>query len=101
MAKDDHILIEEAFAQKRMTKATFQRLVQYVRPYRGTFFLNLFFTLLATISQLLGPKFIQLGIDRYLANFTSTQVAMRGIFVISLIYLANLLLGWLLSVLQV
>jgi ATP-binding cassette subfamily B multidrug efflux pump len=101
MAKDDHILIEEAFAQKRMTKAIFLRLVQYVRPYRTTFFLNLFFTLLATVSQLLGPKFIQLGIDRYLANFTSMQVAMRGIFVISVIYLGNLLLGWLLSVLQV
>src|SRR5690349_20097523 len=101
MAKDDHIMIEEAFAQKRMTKATFQRLIQYVRPYRRIFLLNLFFTLLATVSQLLGPKFIQLGIDRYLANFTNMQVAMRGIFLISAIYLGNLLLGWLLSVLQV
>src|SRR6185369_4819004 len=101
MAKDDHIMIEEAFAQKRMTKATFLRLAQYVGPYRNIFFLNLLFTLLATVSQLLGPKFIQLGIDRYLANFTNTQVAMRGIFLISAIYLGNLLLGWLLSVLQV
>ena len=94
-------MIEEAFAQKRMTKATFSRLVQYVRPYRRIFFLNLFFTLLATVSQLLGPKFIQLGIDKYLANFTSMQVAMRGILLISAIYLGNLLLGWFLSVLQV
>lgn len=101
MAKDDHILIEEAFAQKRMTRATFWRLAQYVRPYRRAFLLNLLFTLLATVSQLLGPKFIQLGIDRHLANFTTMQAAMRGIFVISLVYLVNLLLGWLLSVLQV
>jgi ABC-type multidrug transport system fused ATPase/permease subunit len=101
MAKDDHILIEEAFAQKRMTKATFFRLIQYVRPYRGILALNLIFTLLATVSQLLGPKLIQLGIDRYLANFTTIQVAMRGIFFISLIYLGNLLLGWFLSVVQV
>jgi ATP-binding cassette, subfamily B, multidrug efflux pump len=101
MAKDDHIMIEEAFAQKRMTKAIFLRLAKYVGPYRRIFFLNLLFTLLATVSQLLGPKFIQLGIDRYLANFTSMQIAMRGILVISLIYLGNLLLGWLLSVLQI
>ncbi len=94
-------MIEEAFAQKRMTKTTFFRLVQYVQPYRRIFLVNLIFTLLATISQLLGPKFIQLGIDKYLANFTSTQVAMRGILLISVIYLGNLLLGWLLSVFQV
>jgi len=55
MAKDDHIMIEEAFAQKRMTRGTFLRLAQYVAPYRQTFFLNLLFTLLATVSQLLGP----------------------------------------------
>src|SRR5262245_4048649 len=101
MARDDHVLLEEAFAQKRMTKATFLRLSQYVRPYRNIFLLNLLFTLLATVSQLLGPKFIQLGIDRYLANFTSMQTAMRGITMISIIYLGNLLLGWLLTVVQV
>jgi ATP-binding cassette subfamily B protein len=65
------------------------------------FALNLLFTLLATASQLLGPKFIQIGIDRYLTNFTSRQMATHGILLISAIYLANLLLGWLLTVVQV
>jgi hypothetical protein len=101
MARHDSILIEEAFAQKRMTKAVFWRLAQYVRPYQRTFFLNLFFTLLATVSQLLGPKFIQLGIDRYLASITSVEAAMRGILVVSAAYLANLLAGWFLSISQV
>ena len=64
MAATDDILIEEAFAQKKMSKATFMRLLEYVRPYKKTFYLNFCFTLLATVSQLLGPKFIQLGIDR-------------------------------------
>ena len=100
-AKHDHLLIDEAFAQKRMSKALLRRLASYVRPYKRTFLLNLVFTLLATISQLLGPKFIQVGIDRYLANFTSMEVAMRGIFIISAMYLANLLVGWFLSVAQV
>lgn len=101
MGKDDHILIEEAFAQKRMTKRTFLRLASYVRPYRRVFLLNLLFTLLATVSQLLGPKFIQLGIDRYLSNFTSMQAAMQGILMVSGLYFVNLLAGWALSVAQV
>ena len=100
-AKDDHIMIEEAFAQKRMSKALLSRLIGYIRPYKRTFFLNLLFTLLATISQLLGPKFIQIGIDRYIAQFTNAELAMRGILIVSAIYLANLFLGWFLSVAQV
>jgi ATP-binding cassette subfamily B multidrug efflux pump len=69
-AKPD-IELEEAFAQKRMSRTTFRRLVSCLRPYRRTFALNLVFTLIATVSQLLGPKFIQLGIDRYLAPAVS------------------------------
>src|SRR5688572_5175053 len=101
MAKDDHILLDEAFAQRGMSKDLFGRLVGYIRPYQRTFFLNLVLTLLATVSQLLGPKFIQVGIDKYLADVRSIDLAMRGIFVISVIYLGNLLLGWFLSVAQV
>src|SRR5436190_10158047 len=84
-----------------MSKATFLRLLSYVRPYSRTVQLNLLFTLLATISQLLGPKFIQIGIDRYLTNFSSAQAAFHGILVVSLIYLGNLLFGWFLSAAQV
>src|SRR5436190_3853344 len=101
MAAHDDILIEEAFAQKKMSKATFMHLLEYVRPYKKTFWLNLLFTLLATVSQLAGPKFIQLGIDRYLTDFTSMERAIHGIVLISVIYLANLLLGWGLTIVQV
>src|SRR5580765_5960225 len=101
MASNDDILLEEAFAQKRMGAGTFWRLASYLRPYRRTFLLNLVFTVLATLSQLLGPKFIQIGIDRYLTYFTSAQAAMTGIMVVSMIYLGNLLLGWALSIVQV
>lgn len=99
-AKDD-ILLEEAFAQKPMNQATFLRLLSYVRPYRQTFILNLVFTLLAIASQLLGPKFIQIGIDRYLTDITGSEAAYHGIFIVSLVYLGNLALGWTLSVAQV
>src|ERR1043166_2174249 len=101
MASHDDILLEEQFAQKPMSAGTFRRLAGYIRPYRKTFVLNLVFTVLATASQLLGPKFIQVGIDRFLVAFSSAPEAMRGILVVSLIYLANLLLGWGLSMAQV
>ena len=101
MGSSEDILLEEEFTQQRMSAGTFWRLAGYVRPYRRTFMLNLLFTVLATLSQLLGPKFIQIGIDRYLMNFTSAQFAMSGILIVSMIYLGNLLLGWALSVVQV
>src|SRR6266700_2013385 len=101
MGSKNDILLEEAFEQKPMSRATFLRLLRYVRPYRRLFRFNLLLTLLATLSQLLGPKFIQIGIDRYLTNFVSAQAAFQGILMISAIYLANLLLGWFLSVAQV
>src|SRR6266704_6824044 len=99
--QSDDILLEEQFTQKRMGAGTFWRLASYLRPYRRTFILNLVFTVLATLSQLLGPKFIQIGIDRYLTNFSSARVAMSGILVVRVIYLGNLLLGWSLSIVQV
>ena len=95
------IEVEEATAQRRMSRALFTRLAAFIRPYRRVFLANLLFTLLATGSQLLGPKFIQIGIDRFLTDVADSAAAMRGILVISAIYLANLLLGWSLSVAQV
>ena len=142
MPTKDDIALEEEFAKRRMDKGTFLRLTSYLRPYKRTFVLNLLFTLLATVSQLLGPKFIQFGIDRYLtpavtpqverrdaavpltpslsptggegarragegersvrlSNGSDASLALRGILIVSLIYLGNLLIGWLLSVAQV
>ena len=98
---DDDVLIEESFAQKQMSKATFRRLSQYLRPYRRVVALNILFTFLATASQLLGPQFIQIGIDYYLTDTKNMALALRGIAVISLLYLLNLLFGWWLSASQV
>ncbi len=101
MASQIDIETEEATAQTRMSRAIFFRLAAFIRPYRRTFVWNLVFTLLATLSQLLGPKFIQIGIDRYLTNFQDASSAIRGILIVSVVYLANLLVGWSLSVAQV
>lgn len=101
MASRIDIELEEEFAQRRMTRALFSRLFGYLRPYKRLVILNLLFTVLATASQLLGPKFIQVGIDRYLTRITDAQAAFQGIAIISGIYLGNLLLGWLLTTIQV
>lgn len=101
MADPHDIELEETFARRRMSRAIFSRLAAYVRPYRRVFVWNLVFTLLATISQLLGPKFIQLGIDRFLTNFSAADAARRGMLIISALYLGNLIVGWGLSVAQV
>lgn len=93
--------IEEQFAQRPLTTGTFRRLLGYVRPYRRVLVLNLVFTALATVSALLGPQFLQLGIDRYLTRISDASTARTGILVISAIYLGNLLLGWGLSIVQV
>jgi ATP-binding cassette, subfamily B, multidrug efflux pump len=101
VASRDDIRLEEEFAQKPMSRATFRRLFLYVRPYRRVFAWNLVLTVLATLSQLLGPRFIQVGIDRFLTEVSSATAASRGILLVSAIYLGNLLLGWGLSVVQV
>lgn len=101
MSKHRNLALEEQFAQKPMNKAIFLRLARTIRPYKKQFVLNVVFTVLATASTLLGPKFIQIGIDRYLTDFSSAQIAFAGILMISVIYLANLVVGWFLSVAQV
>lgn len=93
--------LEEQFAQKRMSATTFRRLLGFVLPYRRTLVLNLSFTVLATASALLGPVFLQAGIDRFLFQISDAASARTGILVVSAIYLANLLAGWGLSVAQI
>jgi ATP-binding cassette subfamily B protein len=94
-------LLEEALSQKPLSLALIRRLLAWSRPYRSLLLLILVGTALAVASQLLGPKLIQMGIDHYLTHITTNAAADRGIFMISAIYLGNLLLGWGLTVAQV
>ena len=101
MSAAEDIFLEEGLAQKPMSVALLRRLLAWTRPYRSLLLLNLMGTALAVTSQLLGPKLIQMGIDRYLTHITTSASATRGIFIISAFYLGNHLLGWGLSVAQV
>ena len=101
MASIDDVLLEEEFAQRPMTGSLFRRLAEFVRPHKWKLVWNLVATVLAILCELLGPKFIQIGIDRYLSDLSAPAVAARGILIVSAIYLGNLILGWLLSIAQV
>lgn len=101
MAEIDDELLEESLSQARPTQATMGRLLPLLRPYRWTIALNLLFTVLATVSQLVGPALLQRGIDRYLSPGVALDVATRGTFWVAMAYFLNLLLGWGLSVVQV
>jgi ATP-binding cassette subfamily B protein len=97
----EDIVLEEGLAQKPMSFALLRRLLGWARPYRFWQVVNLVATALAVTSQLAGPKLIQIGIDHYLTHITSSAAATRGIFIISALYLGNLLLGWGLRVTQI
>lgn len=104
MATHDDIALDEEFAQAPMRGSLMRRLFSYVRPYRRKFVLNLFLTVFATASGLLGPKMIQHGIDAFLApglTGGTAEAALGGVAWVSVLYLGNLLLGWGLSVWQV
>ena len=108
MAVHDDIALDEEFAQTAMRGSLLRRLFAYTRPYRRAFVFNLVLSVLATASTLLGPKLVQMGIDRYLTpalgspanagESASGSAAARGIAMVSLFYLLNLLAGWVLSV---
>ena len=107
MATHDDIALDEEFAQSSLRGSLFRRLAAYLRPYRRPFVWNLVFTVLATVSTLLGPTLIQYGIDSFLAptlRSTPSDGALtpaQGLAWVSGLYLVNLLVGWGLSVAQV
>ena len=80
MAEIDDELLEESLSQARPTQATMERLLPLLRPYRWTIALNLLFTVLATVSQLVGPALLQRGIDRYLSPGVALDVAQKDVW---------------------
>ena len=101
MSAADDVILEESLAQKPMSFDMLARLLRRARPYRGLVSINIVATILAVASQLLGPFLVQKGIDRYLTAIVSRDAALKGIFLISALYLLNLLVNWGLTVLEV
>ena len=110
MATHDDIALDEEFAQSSLRGSLLRRLFAYTRPYRRALYTNLALTLLATASALVGPRLIQHGIDHALSPIlggggtaagATIAAAGREILALSGLYLANLLLGWGLTIIQV
>src|ERR1043166_7478701 len=93
MATD--LQIEEEFAQRKMDKNLFARIWAFTQPYRKRYYLNILLALIATGLSLIGPKIIQIALDRcILAGNLRALASVSGIF------LANLLLSWGLTIVQ-
>ncbi|MBC8128312.1 MAG: ABC transporter ATP-binding protein, partial [Gloeobacteraceae cyanobacterium ES-bin-144] len=91
-------LLEEELAERPMSGALLSRLLGYLRPHRRSVLMSVTASIGMVVCQLLGPRFIQLGIDRHLTNIGDRDSAMRGLLAISGVYLASLALTWLFSV---
>jgi len=87
-----------------------KRLLTYLRPYRRVVFLSLFFLLISSLLQVVGPLLTRIAVDRYLAPHTgfsagplspylSASPAM-GLAQLSFLYFAALLGAMLFDFLQ-
>jgi ATP-binding cassette, subfamily B, multidrug efflux pump len=60
-------IVEEEVLGKAYDSRLMRRLLGYMRPYRGYVALSLFFLLLESVLQVLGPLLTKIAVDRYLA----------------------------------
>src|SRR5690242_4377213 len=87
--------IDEEFSQRKMDKHLFRRLWASTAPHRGRYYGNIGLALIAKLSAFVGPKIIQVGIDRFMVNGDA-----HGVLIVSGIFLANLLVVWALTIAQ-
>jgi len=96
--------VEEEVLGKAYDGRLMRRLVRYLKPYRGAVAVSLFFLLLQSIAQVVGPLLTKLAIDRYLVKpghpvhspldrWLAAGV-WAGLAQISALYLAALLIGF-------
>src|SRR5580693_2359326 len=75
-----------------------RRLFRYLRPYRGWVAIAALLTLPVAPLAAVGPKLFEIAVDRYFVPVLHDQItratAVRGLGVISLLYLATLALGF-------
>ncbi|MGA3205405.1 MAG: ABC transporter ATP-binding protein [Bryobacteraceae bacterium] len=96
--------MEEEVLGKAYDGRLMRRLVRYLKPYRGAVAVSLFFLLLQSIAQVVGPLLTKLAIDRYLVNPAHpvhspldrwlAAGVWAGLAQISALYLAALLIGF-------
>jgi len=61
-------LIDDEELEKPFNAAQFKRLMGYAKPYKKQMFITLILMIIASVCGLLGPYFLQLGIDNYIVQ---------------------------------
>ena len=61
-------LIDDEELEKPFNAAQFKRLMGYAKPYKKQMFITLVLMIIASVCGLLGPYFLQLGIDNYIVQ---------------------------------
>jgi ATP-binding cassette, subfamily B, multidrug efflux pump len=96
---------EEEALGKAYDSQLLGRLMTYLRPYMGSVVFAVFLTLLVGPLEVVGPYLFGFGIDKYIVPGTngslSTASALHGIALVSLGFLAALLLSFAVQYLQV
>jgi ATP-binding cassette subfamily B protein len=96
---------EEEALGKAYDSQLLGRLMTYLRPYMGSVVFAVFLTLLVGPLEVVGPYLFGFGIDRYIVPGTngslSAAEALHGITLVSLGFLAALLLSFAVQYLQV
>ncbi len=81
-----------------------RRLLGYLRPYRGSVIAALALTIAVGPLTVAGPYLFQIGVDRYIdptvAHKISLDAGMRGLSLVTMVFLASLLLGFGIQYLQ-
>jgi ATP-binding cassette subfamily B multidrug efflux pump len=96
---------EEEALGKAYDSQLLRRLMTYLRPYKGSVVFAVFLTLLVGPLEVVGPYLFGFGVDRYIVPGTNGLLpaadALRGISLVSLGFLAALLLSFAVQYLQV
>ncbi len=96
---------EEEALGKAYDSQLLRRLMGYLRPYQGSVVFAVFLTLLVGPLEVVGPYLFGFGVDRYIVPGTNGSLpaadALRGVSLVSLGFLAALLLSFAVQYLQV
>jgi ATP-binding cassette subfamily B protein len=96
---------EEEALGKAYDSQLLRRLMTYLRPYKGSVVFAVFLTLLVGPLEVVGPYLFGFGIDKYIVPGTNAALpavdALRGVSLVSLGFLAALLLSFAVQYLQV
>jgi ATP-binding cassette subfamily B multidrug efflux pump len=96
---------EEEALGKAYDSQLMRRLMGYLRPYKGSVVFAVFLTLLVGPLEVVGPYLFGFGVDRYIVPGTNGSLpeadALRGVSLVSLGFLAALLLSFAVQYLQV